>query len=47
MEIDGLCFLTDVQFGGKAKSLWLQNKGWVTGLGNPPVDQLPEYFSSV
>lgn len=47
MEIYGPWFLTDVQFGGKAKSLWLKNKGWVTGLGNPPVDQLLECFSSV
>lgn len=46
-EIDGPCFLTDVQFGGKAKSLCLQNKGWVTGPGNPAVDQLVECFPSV
>lgn len=46
-EIDGPCFLTDVQFGGKAKSPWFQNKGWVTGPGNPAVDQLLECFPSV
>lgn len=46
-EIDGPCFLTDVQLGGKAKSLCLQNKGWVTGPGNPAVDQLLECFPSV
>lgn len=46
-EIDGPCFLTDVQFAGKAKSLCLQNKGWVTCPGNPPVDQLLECFPSV
>lgn len=46
-EIDGPCFLTDVQFGGKAKSLCLQNKGWVTGPGNLAADQLLECFPSV